>query len=142
VRSRPVVLGRIGWSCAAAVLIVFVIISLVMRRDSAGASFGPKDQVGTAVLGVLVAAGFWLLTRPRLEADATSVRLRSFAGNYRTIPWNMITAVEFPSNVRFARLVLPGDESFAVYAVQRLDGERAVRTMRELRALHASVRAA
>jgi Bacterial PH domain len=52
----------------------------------------------------------------------------------------MIVAVEFPSNVRFARLVLPADESFAVYAVQRLDGERAMQTMRELRALHAATR--
>ena len=69
------------------------------------------------------------------------MRLRSFAGNYRTVPWDVIVGVEFPSKVRFARLVLPGDESFAVYAVQRLDGERAVQTMRELRALHASVRA-
>jgi hypothetical protein len=140
VRARPVIMSRIGWTCAGFVLIVFVIISLVMRRDSAGASFGPKDQVGTAVLGVLLAAGFWLLTRPRLEADTTSVRLRSFAGNYRTVPWEMIKAVEFPSNVRFARLVLPGDESFAIYAVQRLDGERAVQTMKALRELFASVR--
>ena len=92
------------------------------------------------MLGVLIAAGCWLLTRPRLEADAESVRLRSFAGNYRTVSWEMIVAVEFPSNVRFARLLLPGDESFAVYAVQRLDGEYAVQTMRELRALHASTR--
>ena len=139
VRAKPIVLGRIGWSCAAAVVVIFVIIALVMRRDNAGASFGPKDQVGTVVLGLLIAAGFWLLTRPRLEADQTSVRLRSFAGNYRTVSWDVITAVEFPSKVRFARLVLPGDESFAVYAVQRLDGERAVQTMRALRALHASV---
>jgi hypothetical protein len=140
VRARPAVMSRIGWVCAGIVMVVFVIIAVVMRRDNAGASFGPKDQVGTVVLGILIAAGFWLLTRPRLEADATSVRLRSFAGNYRTVSWDMIVAVEFPSNVRFARLVLPADESFAVYAVQRLDGERAVQTMRELRALHAATR--
>jgi hypothetical protein len=135
VRARPTVMGRIGWACAGFVMVVFVIVALLMRRDNAGAHFGPKDQIGTVVLGVLVAAGFWLLTRPRLEADENEVRLRSFAGNYRTVPWNLIASVEFPSNVRFARLVLPGDESFAIYAVQRIDGERAVQTMRELRAL-------
>jgi hypothetical protein len=140
VRARPILLARIGWSLAAIVLIVFVVIALVMRHANAGASFDGKDQIGTVVLGVLIAAGCWLLTRPRLEADAESVRLRSFAGNFRTIGWDVIVAVEFPSNVRFARLVLPGDESFAVYAVQRLDGEYAVQTMRELRALHAATR--
>jgi hypothetical protein len=134
-------MSRIGWISAGVVLVVFVIVSLVMRRDNAGASFGPKDQVGTAVLGILIAAGCWLLTRPRLEADAASIRLRSFAGNYRTVTWDVIRSIEFPSNVRFARIVLPGDESFAIYAVQRLDGERAVQTMRELRALLAEVRA-
>ena len=63
------VMSRIGWSCAAFVVVVFVIISLVMRRDSAGASFGPKDQVGTAVLGLLIAAGL-------LAAHATPARGR------------------------------------------------------------------
>ncbi len=141
VRARPVIMARIGWSLAAFSLVVFVIVALLMRRDNAGAHFGPKDQIGTVVLGLLVAAGFWLLTRPRLVADDASVRLRSFAGNYRTVPWEMILAVEFPSKVRFARLVLPADESFAIYAIQRLDGERAVQAMRALRALHASVQA-
>jgi len=137
VRARPVVMGRIGWACAGLVLAVFVLVALLMRRDNAGAHFGPKDQVGTVVLGVLIAAAFWLLTRPRLIADERAVRIRSFAGSYRTVPWEVVRAVEFPSNVRFARLVLPGDETFAVYAVQRVDGERAVLVMRELRTLFA-----
>jgi hypothetical protein len=47
-------------------------------------------------------------------------------------------AVEFPSNVRFARLVLPADETLALYAVQRMDREQAVQTMRGLRRLFAA----
>jgi hypothetical protein len=46
--------------------------------------------------------------------------------------------VEFPRNVRFARVVLPGDETLALYAVQRLDKERAVEVMRQLRVLFAA----
>ena len=58
-------------------------------------------------------------------------------GNYRTIPWAAVVAVEFPSNVRFARLRLPADETLAIYAVQRMDREDAVVAMRGLRALFA-----
>jgi hypothetical protein len=36
--------------------------------------------------------------------------------------------------------VLPGDETLALYAVQRLDREQAVETMRGLRALLAATR--
>jgi len=52
-----------------------------------------------------------------MEADTESVRTRSYVGNYRTIPWSVIVDVQFPSNTRFARLVLPGDETLALYAV-------------------------
>ena len=65
------------------------------------------------------------------------MRIRGYVGNWRTVPWAAIVAVDFPSNVRFARLVLPGDESFAVYAVQRMDREYAVTRMRGLRQLFA-----
>ncbi len=51
-----------------------------MPTDNAGVTFGTKDQIGTGVLGLLIASGFWLLTRPRLVADAASVRTRSYVG--------------------------------------------------------------
>ena len=141
VTARPRRSARIAWACAAFVLIAFVVIALVQPRDNAGATFGWKDQVGTGILGLLIASGFWLLTRPRLIADAASVRTRSFAGSYRTIPWDLIVDVQFPGNARFARLVLPGEEVLALYAVQRLDKEQAVTVMRGLRGLLAQSRA-
>src|SRR6202042_2807713 len=105
VTARPVRSARIAWAAAVAVFAVFIVIALVMPTDNAGASFGPKDQVGTGVLGLLIASGFWLLTRPRLIADAESVRARSFVGDFRTIPWGVVVDVQFPSNARFARIV-------------------------------------
>ncbi|HSY14471.1 MAG TPA: PH domain-containing protein [Jatrophihabitantaceae bacterium] len=137
VTARPVLLTKIARVTAAVVFLIFLVISVVMTRANAGVSFGPKDQVGTGVLGVLIAAAILLLARPRLVADAASVRIRSFAGSYRTIPWSVIVGVEFPSKVNFARLVLPGDETLALYAVQRIDKELAVEVMRGLRVLFA-----
>ncbi len=109
-----------------------------MRTDNAGASFGWKDQVFTVVIGAIVAGGLRLPARPRLRADTHAVHTRSYVGNWRTIPWDVVVAVEFPSNVRFARLVLPADETLALYAVQRMDREQAVETMRGLRRLFAA----
>jgi hypothetical protein len=139
--ARPLRMSRIGYVTALAIFVIFLITSIVMPHANAGAHFGAKDQAGTAVLGVVVGGLFLMLTRPRLHADASGVRLRSFLGGWRTVPWDVIVAVEFPSKLRFARLVLPGDEALAIYAVQRMDSEQAVEVMRRLRALHAATRA-
>ena len=138
VQARPIRAGRIANVAAIVVFVVFVVIAIVMPHASAGATFGWKDQLFTAVLGAIIAGGLHLPARPRLRADAEAVRMRSFVGNWRTIPWDVVVAVEFPSNVRFARLVLPGDDALALYAVQRFDGEHAVETMRGLRRLFAA----
>jgi hypothetical protein len=140
VDMRPRVLTLVGYIGAAVVLVAFVITAVVMPHASAGVEFGVKDQVATALIGVILAGLLLTLTRPRLHADGDGVRLRSFLGGWRTVGWDLVLAVEFPANVRFARLVLPADETLAIYAVQRLDRQAAVETMRRLRALHAAAR--
>jgi hypothetical protein len=138
VEARPIKSARIANAGAAVAFVVFVIVALVMPRDNAGATFGWKDQVFTVVIGAVAAGGLRLPARPRLRADAQAVHMRSYVGNWRTVPWDAVVAVEFPSNVRFARLVLPGDETLALYAVQRFDRERAVESMRGQRRLLAA----
>jgi hypothetical protein len=142
VEARPVLMARIGYGLSAFVLVAFVVTAIVMPHASAGAHFGVKDQLGTALVGVVLAGLLIMPTRPRLRADRDAVRLRAFLGGWRTVPWDVVVGVEFPSNVRFARLVLPGEETLAIYAVQRLDGQYAVATMRRLRALYAATHSA
>lgn len=138
VTAKPVRTGVIANVSAAFAVLVFVVVASVMRTDNAGASFGPKDQVFTVVVGLIVAGGLRLPARPRLRADAEAVHLRGYVGNWRTIPWDAVLAVEFPNSVRFARLVLPADEMLAIYAVQRMDRTYAVEKMRALRQLFAA----
>lgn len=140
VEARPVKAGRIANVTALVVFAIFIVVAIVMPHANAGATFGWKDQVFTVVLGAIIAGGLHLPARPRLRADTEAVRTRSYLGNWRTIPWEAVVAVEFPRNVRFARLVLPGDETLALYAVQRLDREQAVATMQGLRRLLAATR--
>lgn len=138
VEARPHLTAKIAWAASAFVLVVFVITAIVMRRLNAGASFGVKDQLGTVVIGIVVALLLIMPTYPRLIADEHEIRLRSFLGNYRVIPWSVVVDVRFPSNVRFAQLVLPGEETLAIYAVQRWDKDRSVEAMEGLRALFAT----
>ncbi len=139
--ARPIRTARIANCSAAVALIVFVVVALLMRRDNAGAYFGHTDQVFTVIIGLIVAGGLHLPARPRMTADLEAVRTRGYLGNWRTIPWAAVVAVEFPSNVRFARLRLPGEEALAVYAIQRMDRDAAVAAMRDLRALFAATHA-
>jgi Bacterial PH domain len=138
VDARPLLLSRIGYACAAVVVLAFVAVALLMKRDNAGATFTGKDQIGTLVIGVILGGLFLMLTRPRLHADRQAVRMRSFLGGWRIVPWDVVVRVEFPKQVRFARLVLPGEETLALYAVTRYDREQSVEVMRTLRALFAA----
>jgi hypothetical protein len=138
VTARPVRTARIAWACSAFVLIVFVVTALVMKRYNAGAAFNDKDQAGTVVVGIVLAALLIMPTRPRMVADAEAVRLRAFLGGWRVVPWDLTVDVRFPSKVRFAQLVLPGEETLAIYAIQRWDRDSAVDSMNGLRGLFAA----
>jgi hypothetical protein len=138
ITARPVRSARIAVLAAVVALVVFGIAAAILRSTyDDGVGFTVADQVGIAGTGLLVALGLLSLTRPRLRADAGGVDSRGFFGDYRHVDWALVTAVEFPSKARFARLVLPGDE---MIAVQRGDGERSVVVMQQLRALFAASR--
>lgn len=138
VTARPIRTARIAYGCSAFVLVTFVVIALVMKSANSGASFNDADQVGTLVIGVILAGLLIMPTRPRLVADEEAVRLRSYLGGWRVVPWDLVVRVEFPKKVRFARIVLPGDEALAIYAVQRTDRAESIAAMRGLRELFAA----
>lgn len=137
-QARPIKTARIANASAAFALLVFIVVALVMKKENAGAYFGDTDQIFTVVVGLIVAGGLRLPARPRMHADANAVYTRSYLGDYRKIPWEAVVAVEFPKSVRFARLRLPGEETLAIYAIQRMDGPYAVAAMGQLRALFAA----
>ena len=141
VEARPRRSARIAWVAAAVVFLVFLVVGIVEPHASAGAHFGIEDQAFTVVIGIVLGGLCLLPVRPRLRADGRAVHLRGFVGGYRTVPWELVQRVEFPSNARFARLVLPAEELMVIYAVQRADREHAVAAMRGLRELFAATHA-
>lgn len=135
VTARPIKTTRLALAAAAVVFAVFLVVAIVMPHANAGATFSWKDQVATGVIGLVLAGFILVLTRPRLRADESGVHIRNHWGPYKTVPWGVIVAVEFPKGRHFARLVLPADETIPLYAVQRSDREHSVAVMRDLREL-------
>jgi hypothetical protein len=136
VTARPLRSSRISIAVSIVIIVVFGVTALVMPRDNAGVHFFWKDQLGTAFIGLIIGGTALLPTRPRLRADINGIHARAFLGSPRMIPWNLVKTVEFPRKLRFARVVLPADETLALYAVQRLDREHSVEVMHGLRALY------
>jgi hypothetical protein len=87
------------------------------------------------VLGFLLAGGVLLLTRPRVTADASGLDVRNVVTSHH-FEWKDVLSVSFPDGAAWARLELPDDEYISVMAVQAVDREYAVSSVRALRELH------
>jgi hypothetical protein len=92
------------------------------------------------LLGVVIAGGALLLTRPRVEADATGVRVRNVLG-FTWFPWEVVAGIRLDDGASWASLELQDDDTVGLLAVQANDGERAVETVLALRRLLAASRA-
>jgi hypothetical protein len=137
VRARPVRLRRVAVGAAVVVVVLFAVIAALLGHTSSeGVVFGPGDQVAMVLLGLLVAGGVLLLARPAVTADLEGVRVRNVFTT-RDVPWEVVRTVSFPDGSPWAVLDLADDDQISVLAVQAADGQRAVATVRALRALHA-----
>lgn len=137
VRARPVRLRRVAVAVAAAVVVMFAVVALLLGNTaSEGVAFGPGDQVAMLVLGLLVAAGVLLIARPTVIADLDGLRVRNILAT-TDVPWEIVREVAFRDGSPWALLELADDDQLAVLAVQASDGPRAVAAVRGLRSLQA-----
>lgn len=133
---RPVRIRWVAWILAVFLLAFFAGGALLVYVRSAGFNFRPADQIAMVVLGLLLAGGALLFTRPRLRAGAGGVEVRATVLT-RVVPWDDVLAVSFPDGQQFARLELADDEYLPIGALQAVDRGHAARGTRDLRALHA-----
>lgn len=135
---RPVKIRRVAIPVAIVLVVVFVVVAVLLRNTPTGVYFRISDQVAMAGLGVLLACGALLLTRPRLRADLDGIEVRNII-NTQHYSWDEVLAISFPDGAAWARLELPQDEYASVMAVQSTDGAHAVQAMRDLRDLRRAV---
>lgn len=144
ISAAPAVTGvprRLRQACtvaAALVLAVLAVGAVLLKQTSTGVvRFHTSDQVAMIVLGLILAAGFLALGRPRVDADARGIRVRNLVGSYE-FGWDFVQSVRFDRDSYWASLRLANGDEVAVLAVQAIDKERAVQTVEGLRALLAA----
>lgn len=133
--SRPRRLAWVCWALAAVVVLVFAGLGAALRGSGTGtAQFRLGDQIALTLLGMLMAGGALLLTRPRVVADADGIQVRNILG-FTTLPWAVVARIRFDDGDSWASLDLHDDDNVALLAVQANDGEQAVETVLALRRL-------
>lgn len=137
---RPRKVRRVAIPIAILLVVVFALVGTLLRNTPTGVVFNLSDQIAMGVLGLLLASGVMLLTRPRLRADADGLEVRNIIGTQR-IPWQLVQGIAFPDGAPWARVELPEDEYVPIMAVQATDGDHAVTAMRRLRELRRTVNA-
>lgn len=131
---RPKRVRRVAIPCAIVVLASCVLAGVLLRNTPTGVIFSVSDQVAMVGIGVVLAGLIMLPMRPRLRADENGVEIRNPILT-RRYEWSDVVDVSFPDGAAWARLELPDDEYEAIMAIQAVDGEHAVRAMRDLRSL-------
>jgi Bacterial PH domain len=136
VTFRPRRIRRVCWVLAPVVVIVFSVLATVLARPvgEGGGVFGPSDRVAMIALGVLVALGILVFTRPKVTADRAGVKIQNVIGGYE-LPWEVVRSVRFERGNPWLSLELHDDDVVAVMAIQAADKEYAVAGARALRAL-------
>ncbi|MFI9816728.1 PH domain-containing protein [Saccharothrix variisporea] len=135
VEFRPRKIRTVAVVSAVFLVVVFTIVGLLLGDTPTGVIFRTSDQVAMIILGVLLACGVLLLTRPRVRADESGVEVRNVVTAHR-FEWSEVLHVSFPDGASWARLELPDDEYVSIMAVQAVDREHAVAAVRALRELH------
>jgi len=136
---RPRRLTLVCRSIAVVVVAVFTIVAITLRSAGGAAVFGRADQVAMVLLGLVIAGAVLGFTRARVEADVTGLRVRN-ALSEKQVPWEVVREVRLDDGQPWASLELQDDDTLGLLAVQANDGERAVRAVLALRALHKASR--
>ncbi len=136
---RPHRLTLVCRLAAALLMLVFTVVALSLRVGGGADVFGVADQFAMVGLGALAAGAVLSLTRARVEADVSGIRIRNVVGQ-KALPWQVVRAVRLDEGSSWASLDLHDDDTVALLAVQSNDRERAVRAVLALRALLAASR--
>jgi hypothetical protein len=126
---------------AAVVVAVGLYVALTLRSNSTGVvEFGAWDQVAVAGVALVLGAGVLFLGRSRVDADAQTIRFRNIVLTHE-LPWDAVRAVAFDRKSSWATLRLRNDDEVALFAIQAVDRDHAVRAVEGLRALLAAAEA-
>ncbi len=133
VRPRKLRMG--AWFLAVFIVVAMAVVGLLLKQSNAGGvTFRTADQLAMIGLGIIIAGGVLVLTRPYVRADAAGLEIRNF-GSPKQIPWQVVRGVRFSDASPWATLELEDDDAITLLAIQAVDGEAAAAATEELRRL-------
>jgi hypothetical protein len=134
VTIRPRKIRLVCWVLAPIVVAFFVVLGALLGGSTGegDAMFEPSDRIAMMALGLFVAAGILLFTRPKAVADSAHIKITNVIGGY-DLPWEVVRAVRFERGNPWVSLELQDDDVVAVMAIQAADKEYAVTAVRALR---------
>ena len=133
--ARPRRLTRTAIVVAAVCIIAFVAVGVFLKHSELGTAFTTSDQVGIIGVGVVLAAGALLFTRPRVWANSERIRVRNVLTT-NTLPWGVIREVGVSNGSAWGLLDLQDDDQVSMLGLQVADGQSAVDAIKKLRRLH------
>lgn len=118
---------------ALACLVVFTVVAVAVPGGG-DAGFGMPDRVLTVLFGLLIAAVLWRYAVLRAVPTPSGLRVVNLVRTLE-LDWQEIVAVGFSDGAPWVTLELADTEEVSVMAIQRADGELAVREAARLSAL-------
>ena len=131
---RPHLTPYFAYGAAIIIAAAHIVVGFLLKVGSTGVIFQTADQVGIALVGVVIGAVVLQFVRPRLRVGPAGLSVRNLLGD-KLIPWSDVVGVSFPIGARWARLDLPDDEYIPLMAIQAVDKDRAVAAMETVRTL-------
>lgn len=128
---RIVIWGSVS---AAVIFGVSLVVGILLRNSADGVAFQTSDQIGVIGVGLVLAACILIAAaRPRLEISERGLRIRNMVG-HQDLAWPLVHRISFPEGAQWPLLQLADDETYPVVAIQAMDRERALASLKVLRA--------
>ncbi len=116
------------------VLVVFIGVAVLIPGPAAGGSWAPLDRLLLVGVGLAIAALMWRYARIRAVPSAEGIQVCNLIVT-RRLAWADIGSVRFPDGDPWVTLDLIDEDTVAVMAIQRADGELAQQEAQRLATL-------
>ncbi len=117
-----------------AVLVLLLTAVLVVALPSIAPEYGPGDQAGIALLGLVITWFCWRQASVSARPDESGLTVRNLVLS-RRLDWAEIVSVRFGDGRPWVQLDLADGDTLAVMGIQRADGARADAEARRLATL-------
>lgn len=83
------------YGAALVIAAAHIAVGSLLKISPSGVIFKTSDQVGIALVGIVIACVVLMFARPRVRAGSAGIEVRNVLGP-KLIPWSEVVGVSFP----------------------------------------------